>query len=115
LNIWGVAGRDRGGVPYSGRSLCISGIYICIRAILAANMSWKDAILDEYWQHLWTKHRFDERFDINLEIQIAKDWVYHGCEMADGSIITLYCDHIKCNHKQMYHVMYQVTPMEEEE
>ena len=78
-------------------------------------MSWKQAILDEYWQHLWKEHRFDEKFDINLEIQIMTDYVKHGCEVEDGSIITIHCDKIGCNHKQMYHVMYQVTPMEEEE
>ena len=78
-------------------------------------MSWKDAIIDEYWQHLWIKHRFDENFDIHLEIELAKDWIYHGCEVADGSIITLHCDKIGCNHKQMYHVMYEVTPVGEEE
>ena len=78
-------------------------------------MSWKEAILDEYWQHLWKEHRFDENFDINLEIQIMTDYVKHGCEVEDGAIITIHCDKIGCNHKQMYHVMYQVTPMEEEE
>jgi len=78
-------------------------------------MSWKDTILDKYWRHLWKEHRFDERFDINLEHQIMTDWVKHGWEVADRSVMTLQCDHINCNWKRSYHIMYHVTPMEEED
>tara|TARA_Y100000361_G_scaffold153075_1_gene173985 strand:- start:444 stop:677 length:234 start_codon:yes stop_codon:yes gene_type:complete len=77
-------------------------------------MSWKDTILDKYWNHLWTEHSGDKNFDIILEHKLMTDWVIHGWEVSDRSIMTVACDHIDCNWKRSYHVMYYVTPMEEE-
>jgi len=77
-------------------------------------MSWKETILDKYWAHLLEKHQNDANFDIYLERDIAQDWLWNGCEVADRSVIVMKCDHINCKWERNYHVMYYVTPQEED-
>ena len=77
-------------------------------------MSWKWDILNDFALHLFNAHHNDENFDTSLEHKIMNDYSSY-LKVRDGGIIYVKCDAIDCNYHKKYNVMYEVTPLEEEE
>lgn len=77
-------------------------------------MTWKWDILNEFALHLFQAHQNDSNFDTSLEHKIMNDFLTYE-KWKDGDIIHVNCDHLYCNWSKKFHVMFTITPLEDEE